>query len=228
MALRPRRGVSFSHPRCLVYCMDNTPDSNHCGAEALLVRRARAGDRDAFDVIAGRHRAMLLALAFVRTGSLDEAEDLVQEVLTRAWCKLATLQDVEAFVPWLKAIAANACRNWYRRSRPWPESLSRDLDAQLPDPGPTPLQVLLERERQRELRQALLALPAANRMALMMHVWGRSYEEVAAATGVKVTTVEGRIHRARRQLRRLLRDEGEEFLGEPRRRWQRPQHGEEE
>jgi hypothetical protein len=76
------------------------------------------------------------------------------------------------------------------------------------DRRPQPLDELLAREQQRSLRQALVALPVANRVALLMHVWGDySYQEIAAFTGVPVTTVEGRIHRARRQLRGLLRDE---------------------
>jgi RNA polymerase sigma factor (sigma-70 family) len=184
--------------------------------EPALVRRARAGDRTAFDGLARHHRASLLAVAFLRTSDMEAAEDLVQEVLTRAWQKLPDLHDCAAFVPWLRVILANACRSWYRRARPEPMSLEAEADRQLlADRRPQPLQVLLAREQQRSLRQALVALPVANRVALLMHAWGDySYEEIAAFTGVPVTTVEGRIHRARRQLRRLLRDESG-FPGEP-------------
>src|SRR5205823_4465075 len=79
-----------------------------------------------------------------------------------------------------------------------------------------PLEALLAREKQRALRQALTALPYANRVALLMHVWGEySYQEIAAFTDVPVTTVEGRIHRAKRQLRRLLQAASGEFACEP-------------
>jgi RNA polymerase sigma factor (sigma-70 family) len=185
--------------------------------EPALVRRARAGDRAAFDGLARHYRASLLAVAFLRTSDMEAAEDLVQEVLTRAWQKLPDLHDCAAFVPWLRVILANACRSWYRRARPEPMSLEAEADRQLlADRRQQPLQVLLAREQQRSLRQALVALSVANRVALLMHVWGDySYEEIAAFTGVPVTTVEGRIHRARRQLRRLLRDEGGGFPGEP-------------
>lgn len=185
--------------------------------EAALVRRARAGDRAAFDGLARHHRASLLAVAFLRTSDMEAAEDLVQEVLTRAWQKLPDLHDCAAFVPWLRTILANACRSWYRRARPGPVSLEAEADHRLlADRRPQPLQALLAREQQRSLRQALVALPVANRVALLMHVWGDySYEEIAAFTGVPVTTVEGRIHRARRQLRRGLRDDGGGFPGAP-------------
>jgi RNA polymerase sigma-70 factor (ECF subfamily) len=181
--------------------------------EAALVRRARGGDRSAFDRLARHHRASLLAVAFLRTSDLEAAEDLVQEVLTRAWRKLPDLQEPAAFVPWLRTILANACRDWYRRARPEPVPLEAEAEyPRVDDRHPQPLDALLAREQQRSLRRALVALPVANRVALLMHVWGDySYHEIASFTGVPVTTVEGRIHRARRQLRCLLRDEAGGF-----------------
>jgi DNA-directed RNA polymerase specialized sigma24 family protein len=81
------------------------------------------------------------------------------------------------------------------------------------DDAPKPLEVVLSGEKQRELHRALLLLPQANRLALLMHVWGNySYAEIAAFTEVRVTTVEGRIYRAKRQMQRLLYDEGTAFL----------------
>jgi RNA polymerase sigma-70 factor (ECF subfamily) len=60
--------------------------------------------------------------------------------------------------------------------------------------------------------RALLAIPTENRLALVMHLWGgQSYEEIAHLLDVPVTTIEGRIHRARVQLRRLLRDDAAEL-----------------
>jgi RNA polymerase sigma-70 factor (ECF subfamily) len=200
--------------------MDPNPTSQPDRWAVDLVRRAQAGDRAAFDQLARHYRGSLLALAFLRTSDMEAAEDLVQDVLTRAWQKLPTLQEPASFVTWLRTIVINACRSWYRRSPPRPLSLEEGEAPLLPAArGQQPLERLLDRERQRELRQALVALPEANRLALMMHVWGDySYKEIALFTGVELTTVEGRIHRAKRQLRQLLRDEGAEFLGEPRHR----------
>lgn len=139
---------------------------------------------------------------------MEAAEDLVQEVLTQAWQKLPSLHDPTAFLAWIKAIMANACRSWHRRAHARPAFLEEQEDALPADRQQQPLEALLIRERQRALRQALGALPETNRLALMMHLWGDySYQEIAGFTGVPVTTVEGRIHRAKRQLRRLLRDE---------------------
>ena len=186
--------------------------------DEVLVRRAQGGGRGAFGCLAGRYRGMVRAMAFLRTRDDEAAEDLAQEALAKAWEKLSTLQEPGAFRGWLQVIVINACRNWSRRR--WPASLD-DLPEPPPDAAPGPLDGLLARERRELWRRALLAIPEANRLPLIMHVrGGQSYEEIARQLDVPVSTVEGRIHRARLQLRRLLRNDAAELLGEPRRYWQ--------
>jgi len=185
----------------------------------VLVRRAQGSERAAFDCLAARYRGMVRAMAFIRTRDDEAAEDLTQEALAKAWEKLPTLQERGAFRGWLQVITINACRNW-SRGRQWPASLD-ELPEPPPDPAPGPLDGLLARERRALWRRALLEIPEANRLPLIMHVrGGQSYEEIARQLDVPVTTIEGRIHRARLQLRRLLRDDAAELLGEPRRYWQ--------
>jgi RNA polymerase sigma-70 factor (ECF subfamily) len=90
-----------------------------------------------------------------------------------------------------------------------------------PDPSPGPLDGLLARERRDLWKRALLALPPDNRLPLIMHVWGRqSYQEIACQLDVPVSTIEGRIHRAKMQLRRLLHEDAAELLGDSRRHWE--------
>jgi len=187
--------------------------------DSELVRRAQGGERGAFDCLAARYRGMVRAMVFIRTRDDEAAEDITQETLAKVWEKLPALQERGAFRGWLQVITINACRNW-SRGRQWPESLD-ELPEPPPDPSPGPLDGLLARERRDLWRRALLELPEANRLPLIMHVrGGQSYEEIARQLDVPVTTIEGRIHRARLQLRRLLRDDAAELLGEPRRYWQ--------
>jgi RNA polymerase sigma factor (sigma-70 family) len=175
---------------------------------------ACAGDGAAFDQLVHHYRPVLLALTFLRTRNIYEAEDLVQQILIRAWQKLPGLHQPALFLPWIKTIAANACSTWYRRCSPQTTSLDTEPVCRLlADGAPKPLEIALSGEKQRELHRALLLLPHANRLALLMHVWGNySYAEIAAFTEVRVTTVEGRIYRAKRQMQQLLRDQGAAFL----------------
>lgn len=191
--------------------------ANICSQEeASLVCRARKGDQVAFDQLVARYRAPLLALAFLRTGHHDEADDLVQEIFEKAWRKLPALREEGAFTPWLKTIAANTCNSWHRRARPLTCSLEDDATSLNHGFEGSPIEVVLQREAERALREALATLPHANCLALLMRVWGgHSYQEIADFTGVEPKTVEGRIRRARLQLRHLLVDPQGDSYGEP-------------
>ena len=178
--------------------------------ETALVRRAQAGSRAAFDALVDRYRGLVLAMAFLRTSDRDDAEDLAQGVLAKAWDRLPGLHDPAAFRGWLTVITANACRDWVRRRAVVPLVTEADSGITLVDPGRSPLEEMLAREARRAWKRALEALPAGNRLPLVLHVWGRySYEEIADLLGAPLTTIEGRIYRARQQLRRLLPPEEE-------------------
>jgi RNA polymerase sigma-70 factor (ECF subfamily) len=169
------------------------------GGDAALAERAKAGDQGAFTELSRRYRPALVALAFDRTRNLNDADDLAQEALVRAFEHITALHDPASFPAWLRAIAANLCASWSRRPSDLPlydhaAADDRDIAA-----------AAIARCEQREIVRALQDLPQANRLALLMHVWdGVPYDRIAAFLGVPVTTVEGRIFRARQQLRYSL------------------------
>jgi len=172
----------------------------------MLVRRAQGGDRAAFDRLTRRYRGLALATAYTRLHDQQEAEDLAQEILLRAWTKLPTLQDPALFPAWLKTIALRAALNRQARRPPVAVSLdelaeTRACTAHAGDP----LARCLTLEHQRSVYQALCDLPRDNRLTIVLHICeGFSCPELAALFGVPLTTIEGRVHRAKAQLRRVL------------------------
>ena len=190
-------------------------------AQAALVKRAQCGERDAFNTLVKPLCGALLGIAFVRSGGRQDAEDLTQDALTKAWTHIGDLHDPATFAFWLRSILYRCCATWHRRPQSWPISLTElDSKNRLVDRTIPPLAVLIRRERDEELRIALRAISEENRTALLMSVWGEcSYQEIADFTGVPLTTVEGRIYRAKAQLRRSLRDFGAEILSEEPRCW---------
>src|SRR3954469_4241473 len=87
------------------------------GQEATLAR-ARAGDDEAFRALTDPHRRELQAHCYRILGSLQDAEDLVQETLLASWRGLETCEGRASLRSWLYSIATNRCLNALRaRSR---------------------------------------------------------------------------------------------------------------
>jgi RNA polymerase sigma factor (sigma-70 family) len=163
------------------------------------------------------YRPLLLAVALDRTGDPEVARDIAQEALELALTHLDHLREPAALPGWLRAIAINCCRQHARQGRERPVGLVVRPEEEREDVH----RIAVRREMMRQVRRALQRLPENNRLALIMHVLhGQSYREIATSLGVPVTTVEGRIHRARRELGReyetWLVDGATEWEEEPR------------
>jgi RNA polymerase sigma-70 factor (ECF subfamily) len=105
-----------------------SPQSPEAGLAGALAA-AQAGDSGAFSSLTEPHRGELLAHCYRMTGSLEDAEDLVQETFLRAWRRLETYQGRASLRAWLYKIATNACLDALKR-RP-----KRSLPTQVCDPS---------------------------------------------------------------------------------------------
>ncbi len=175
-----------------------------------LLDRARAGDSGAFGALAEEHRASLLRLCYKMTGSREEAEDLVQETLLKAYTHIADFELRSSLSTWLHRIASNACLDQQRSRKPW------DLDKRwewFRENGE--LQHQLEQnlymspERSAEVREVAatcincitMSLPAKQRATIVLcDQLGFSRDEAAKAIGASVASVKTELHRARKTM----------------------------
>lgn len=185
---------------------------------ALFIDKLRSGDADAFGSLIDRYSGDIYALLCRLTNDQDEAADLTQDTFVRAMRSLAKFRGDSELKTWLFRIAINESRNrfrlWKRRKRDLTISLdstvgnSETLVADtLAGNSVSPEEQALERERATALKYALAELPSVFREAVVLtDIEGLSYEETAAALGVRVGTVKSRISRGREELRRKLKD----------------------
>jgi RNA polymerase sigma-70 factor (ECF subfamily) len=196
--------------------------------EATLAQ-ARAGDEGAFRELTDPHRRELQLHCYRILGSIQDAEDLVQETLVAAWRGLDTFEGRSSVRSWLYRIATNRCLNALRaRSRrpkevqsmsdaleptrliepvwlePYPDVL---LDG-IPDRSPGPAARYEARESvELAFITALQTLPPRQRAALVLcDVLGFRLAEAADMLGTGETAVKGALQRARATLRERLPD----------------------
>ena len=178
-------------------------------SEHELIRRARAGDQDAFADLVALHADRVYGA--LRRFGLDpsEADEVAQEVFVRAWRGLGRFEERSQFSTWLYRIAFNeAQRSLSRRPPPRaePDPDRQDPIASLPEsPDLGPEAQTLDREFERTLERALDELPADWRAAVILRdIEGLSTHDAAEVDGVREAAFKSRLHRGRMQLRALL------------------------
>ncbi len=175
-----------------------------------LIELIRSGETRFFAALVERYQNPVygMALRFVR-GTAD-AEDVAQEAFLRAYRGLGAFKGDARFSTWLYRITWNLCTDWLRRNRK-PGRASRALDdtAEVAD-GRVDLEAgLLAAEERRKVRQALDELAERYRTVLvLMYYQKMPCDQIASILELPVKTVETRLYRARKYLRRSLLREG--------------------
>jgi RNA polymerase sigma-70 factor (ECF subfamily) len=185
-------------------------------SEELMARIAK-GDDDAFEILVDRHQASILNFIYRYIGDRTQAKDLAQEVFIRVWKSAKTYKPEAKFTTWLYRLTANLCLNELKsaRRKKWFSFNRSDEDGDLTfedtlaDGAPSAEDLLLEKERSRQISEALQSLPDNQRMALVLKRYDDlSYQEIAQVIGCSVSAVESLLVRAKRTLQGKLKNYG--------------------
>ena len=171
-------------------------------------------DSDVFERIVRPHFDRLYRLAWRLTGARDEAEDLFQEVLIKAFGKLDQMLRIEEPGSWLSRMMYNLFVDRHRRYAR--QRLVVVDEGQLPGAGvlefagdDNPERDTQRVEQLEALDEALSQLSDEHRIVVLLHdTDGYKLEEIQELMGIPVGTVKSRLHRARARLRQLLAESG--------------------
>ena len=158
-----------------------------------------------WDEVVRQHADRVYRLAYRLSGNRADAEDLTQETFVRVFRSLSDFTP-GTFEGWLHRITTNLFLDMVRRrARIRFDALPDDAAERLPSTAAGPEQRYAQTHLDPEIQDALDALPADFRAAVVLcDLEELSYEEIAATLGVKVGTVRSRIHRGRVLLRNAL------------------------
>lgn len=197
-------------------------------ADALLVERAKRGDKRAFEMLVVKYQRRIERLVGRMVRDADLVLDIAQESFIRAYRALPQFRGDSAFYTWLYRIAVNTAKKALAEMRRDPlvtesslapadggEETSR-LGSELTD-GATPEAVLASKEIAAAVNAAVEELSEDLRQAIVLReIEGLSYEEIAQAMNCPIGTVRSRIFRAREAIAARLRPLLETRAGE---RW---------
>ncbi len=182
--------------------------------DQILVERAQAGDRHAFDQLVSKYQRKLgrLLSRFIRDSA--EIEDVTQEAFVKAYRALPSFRGDSAFYTWLYRIGINTAKNYLvAQGRRAPTSTQFDSEEaetfesadQLRDIN-TPESLLMSKQIGETVNSAIDALPEELRRAIVLReIDGLSYEEIADMMDCPIGTVRSRIFRAREAVADKLR-----------------------
>ena len=179
-----------------------TPDDRE------LVRRAQAGDKEAFEELVRRHQHRVFAVAGGILRRREDVEDVAQQVFVKAYFSLKRFDQRAAFSTWLYKITVNECWDLLRKKKVRPLVYESDLSeeqagqfnaAKRLESGAQDVSDKLEAQQQVE--NLLQGLDERDRMMLILkEVEGFAIDEIAEILNLNANTVKVRLFRARRRI----------------------------
>ena len=183
--------------------------------DMLNLKRAARGDERSFEALIAPYVDVTYRLCLRMMGNEQDAADMAQEALVRAWRRLSTYKAQSRFSTWLYRIASNVCLDELRKRKNREAESLPALQESGFDPADeqnTPEQALDRKDTRAQLARAISSLNEEQRTALLLRdVHGLSYDEIASVLDMNLNTVKSRIARARASLRNILEKDAKLF-----------------
>ena len=174
--------------------------------EIDLIKQTLSGDTLAFDQLVKMHRRTIYVLVLSYIKNPADAEDLTQRIFIRAYERLATLRELDCFLPWLQQIAHNTCKDWLRRRSELVASLEVVKSSAFSETAPSAEDIVLKAEVEDIVRKAINGLTETDRKLMEGHyIEGASYDELRAESGLSYAAIANRLKRAKREVRRRVK-----------------------
>jgi RNA polymerase sigma factor (sigma-70 family) len=168
-----------------------------------LVHAAGKGDVKAFVALTRRFQHLAFGSALALVHDSQTAEDITQEAFLAAWLALPSLAEPAAFPAWLRSIVRHHAHRVLRRRYPLVVPLTEA--ANIASDTPAPDQRIESGDQHAAALAALAALPPQLREpATLFYVHECSHQDIAVFLNLSVTTVNNRLHAARKQLKERM------------------------
>ena len=168
-----------------------------------LVKRAKAGDLQAFDLLVLKYQSRLISTAFKFVKDLQIAEDLVQDSFIKSFKSIGSFREDSTFYTWIYRITVNTSKNYLVSKKRKDELLQTDISEEAnyviePMEKDTPEDLFHANQLHKVIIESLNGLGEDTKTALTLREFdGLSYEQIAEIVNCPVGTVRSRIFRGR-------------------------------
>ena len=177
-----------------------------------LVKRVKAGDYQAFDLLVLKYQSRLISTAFKYVKDIQIAEDITQESLIKSFKSINSFREDSSFYTWVYRITVNTAKNFLISKKRKDELLQTDLseegsiDIESVNTD-SPDEIFDATELQSIITRTLNQLGEETKTALTLREFeGLSYEQIAEVVNCPVGTVRSRIFRGREVIADAIRE----------------------
>ena len=181
--------------------------------ETVLIQKSQQGDMDAFEQLVLLYEKKVYTIAYKYMGNNEDASDMAQEALIKAYQSIGSFRGEAAFGTWLGRITANKCLDVLRkRQRVQVTSLDDEVELEegsvkkeLASEAATPEEHTVQQETVQYVQDMIGQMREEYRIVLVLReLEGHSYEEIASMLSCSLGTVKSRISRARNYLKEQI------------------------
>jgi RNA polymerase sigma factor (sigma-70 family) len=175
---------------------------NEAGKDKELIKRAAAGDADAFEAVVNAYYEVMFKMAYKWCGNRRDAEDITQDACIKLARGISSYNGKSKFTSWLYMIVINTAKDFYKSQNRHPEG-NELLESVVGQDGKQD-----EKHFTWQVLAAVHKLPEGEKESLLLVAGqGLSHKEAAKISGVKESTISWRIHEARKKLEDLFKKE---------------------
>lgn len=193
-----------------VFCGQPTELQKPQNELAEFVRKARAGDKDAFGVLYNRtyNQAFYTVKSMIKDD--DAVSDILQDSYVKAFMHMDSFKGDDKFLPWIKQIAANTARDWLKKKKPmlftdlndddddmaFEEQIEDEREENIPE------KLIEQKETIRLVREIVDSLPDDQRAVIGMYYYeNKSVNDIASAMGASQSAIKSRLKYGRDKIK---------------------------
>lgn len=178
--------------------------------EEEIIRLIRERNQEGIKELLRCYGSLILYVVSPVLNDEQDREDCISEITMRIWEKIECYNEEKGSLKgWVTAVSRNAALNFTRKTK-FGDSIE-DVEDHVPSAEPTPEEIVIKNERCKALLEELEKLPAKDReIFYRKYYYLQSTEQIAGELSMTVRSVEGRLYRIRRKLRRQLGGEENE------------------